>query len=294
MSATAPRDLLQKYMRWRRPVEIGAWIAAIGVNTLLNIRVVETDLARMGRPFDSWEPRVWEWTSTAMWLVLIPAIIAFERRVPLYIGVLRRNLPWHVAASIVVSIIHVAGMFSLRTAIYAAQGFRYNYGSLSSELVYEYLKDGRSYLLVLVIVGAYRLLLLRLQGEARLLEAPDAGPPVEPIERPERFLVRKLGKEFLVPTQEIDWLQSMGNYVNLRVHGRDYPLRATMSAIELRLDRARFVRVHRSYIVNLDRIAEIEPTEGGEARIKLTDGSVVPCSRRYRDQLRAGSASFPN
>src|SRR6185503_2211385 len=99
--------------------------------------------------------------------------------------------------------------------------------------------------------------------------------------------VRKLGREFLLPAREIEWTQAMGNYVNLRVRGRDYPLRSTMSAIEARLDPGCFVRVHRSYIVNLDHVAEIEPTDGGEARIKLKDGSVVPCSRRYRDELRA-------
>jgi DNA-binding LytR/AlgR family response regulator len=110
---------------------------------------------------------------------------------------------------------------------------------------------------------------------------------VEPIDRPERFLVRKLGKEFLLPANEIEWLQAQGNYVNLRVRSRDYPLRSTMAAIESRLDPAQFVRVHRSYIVRLDQVQEIEPTEGGDARITMKDGSVVPCSRRYRDELRS-------
>jgi DNA-binding LytR/AlgR family response regulator len=60
-----------------------------------------------------------------------------------------------------------------------------------------------------------------------------------------------------------------------------------MQAIEARLDPAKFTRVHRSYIVNLDEVAEIEPTDGGDARIKLKDGSFVPCSRRYREGLRS-------
>ena len=74
--------------------------------------------------------------------------------------------------------------------------------------------------------------------------------------------------------------------MNLRVRGRDYPLRTTMAAIEERLDPARFVRVHRSYLVNLDYLAEIEPLDTGDARLKLRDGAQVPCSRRYRAQLR--------
>ncbi len=56
------------------------------------------------------------------------------------------------------------------------------------------------------------------------------------------------------------------------------------------LDPARFVRVHRSHAVNLDRIREIEPTDGGDARLHLHDGSVVPCSRRYREALTGAAA----
>jgi DNA-binding LytR/AlgR family response regulator len=59
-----------------------------------------------------------------------------------------------------------------------------------------------------------------------------------------------------------------------------------MAAIESRLDPGRFVRVHRSYIVNLDCVLEIEPLESGDARAKMRDGSQVPVSRRYRDALR--------
>jgi len=106
------------------------------------------------------------------------------------------------------------------------------------------------------------------------------------VERPERFLVRKLGKEFLINAREIEWLQASGNYVNLHVRGRDYPLRATMASIEEKLDPARFVRVQRSYFINLDYLAEIEPLETGDARLTMQGGMKIPCSRRYRAQLR--------
>lgn len=129
--------------------------------------------------------------------------------------------------------------------------------------------------------------MLRLQGEARLLSAPDSGPPIEPIERPERFLVRKLGTEFLVAARDIEWLEAAQNYVNLHVRGRVYPLRSTMAAIQERLDPSRFVRVHRSYIVNLDFLAQIEPLDTGDARLVLKDGIRIPCSRRHRSALRA-------
>jgi DNA-binding LytR/AlgR family response regulator len=63
-----------------------------------------------------------------------------------------------------------------------------------------------------------------------------------------------------------------------------------MTAIQERLDPGRFVRVHRSYIVNLDFLEQIEPLDTGDARLLLKDGSRVPCSRRYRSALRPDQA----
>jgi LytTr DNA-binding domain len=281
-----PQDFLARYQPWKRWVEVGFWVGFFCLHAAFNTVTAMIEVSRSKLAFAAWEPAVWEWTSHLVMLALVPAILAFESRFPLYLGVLRRNLPWHLLGSVVISLMHVLAMVALRKALYATQGATYDFGNWPRELLYEYLKDVRSYAFILAFVSLYRLLLLRLQGEARLLDAPDDGPPVDTIERPERFLVKKLGKEFLLPAQEIEWLQAWGNYVNLRVRGHDYPLRSTMAAIEERIDPQRFVRVHRSYIVNVSEIVEIEPLEAGDARIRMKDGSSVPCSRRYRDRLR--------
>ena len=84
----------------------------------------------------------------------------------------------------------------------------------------------------------------------------------------------------------MEYLQASGNYVNLHLHTRDYPLRSTMAGIEPRMDPNRFVRVLRSYMVNLDLIKEIEPLDTGDTRILMKDGSLIPCSRRYRPALK--------
>jgi len=287
--ATDPRDFLDRFRPWRRSFEVGFWVFFFCLNAAFNTVTAIFDVERVSLSFARWEPAVWEWTSNLVLLALVPAVIAFDRRFPLYLGVLRRNVPWHFLASAGFSVVHVVTMVVLRKAIYATQGGHYAFGPWLQELFYEYLKDGRSYALILAMLYLYRQFLLRVQGEASLLQAPDAGPPVEPIERPERFLVKKLGKEFLLPAQDIEWMQAWGNYVNLRVRGRDYPLRSTMAAIEERVDPARFIRVHRSYMVNIGHVIEIEPLEGGDARIRLRDGSTVPCSRRYREELRRKS-----
>jgi hypothetical protein len=285
MTATPP-DLLMRYQPWRRIVEPGFWILLILIEALFNSWTDWIDVTRSGAGVAYWEPVTWEASSNIVVLGLIPVILAYERRFPLQWNLLKRNLPILFAGSIAFSLIHVGGMVLLRKLAYLTQGMDYRFGNVPKELFYEYLKDVRAYISVLAVALTYRFVLLRLQGEAKLLEAPDEGPPVEPLEQPERFLVRKLGKEFLLPAAEIESAQAWGNYVNLRVRGHDYPLRTTMAAIEQRLDPKRFVRVHRSYIANLDFVVEIEPLDSGDARAKLRDGSYVPVSRRYRDELR--------
>ncbi len=226
--------------------------------------------------------------SPAPGLALVPAQLAFERRFPFQPGTWLSCVPWHLLATVVYSLVHVSGMVALRHLIYEIAGSRYSFGDWPRELTYEYLKDVRTYAFILGVVYLYRLLLLRLRGEARLLVAPDAGPAVEAVDRPARFLVRKLRAEFLVPASDIEWLEAAENYVNLHVRGHVYPLRSTMTAIEDRLDPLRFVRVDRSYIVNLDFLERIEPLDTGDARLLLKDGTRIPCSRRYRHTLREG------
>ena len=267
------------FQRWRRPLEVGFWIAMAVINTVFNGAVAQIDNAHVA----PWEPWVWECSSSLLILALVPFVIAVERRWPFRVDSWRRSLPWHLLATIPFSLVHVIGMVALRKWAYAMAGWHYTFGA---HFGYEYLKDFRSYFLIIVLLCLSRLWLVRWQGEARLLAEPDAGQPAEPVERPERFLVRKLGREFLLNAREIEWLQAAGNYVNLHVRSRDYPLRTTMAAIEQRLDPERFVRVHRSYFVNLDCLAQIEPLETGDARLTLRDGATIPCSRRYRAALK--------
>jgi hypothetical protein len=284
---SAQPSLLERYLPYRKWAEPGYWIALLAIQCVVNSEIAIIDIQRGQPGFPIWKPVSWELSSHIVVLALIPLLIAFERRLPLTFATLRRNLPWHVLGTVVFCVLHVAAMVGLRKLMYGWMGETYDFGHWPRELFYEYLKDWRTYATVLLTVAGYRLLLLRMQGEARLFDRPDdEAPPVEPVERPDRFLVRKLGKEFLVAANDIEYLQASGNYVNLHVRGRDYPLRATMASIEPRMDPARFVRVHRSWMVNLDCIAEIEPLDTGDARVQMRDGTKVPCSRRYRAALK--------
>lgn len=276
------RFTYESFQRWRRPFELGFWPVFAVVNTAFNGVIAQMD----NRSIPPWAPWVWEVSSTIMILALLPALIAALRRWPIGWETWQQNVPRHVLCSLVFSLIHVEGMVLLRKLAYIAEGDHYDFGHWWVRFGYEYLKDVRTYFSIIAGISFYRFWVMRLQGEARLLDEPDVGPPLEPVEQPERFLVRKLGKEFLLAAREIEWLQASGNYVNLHVRERDYPLRVTMAGIEARLDAQHFVRVHRSYVVNLDFLVEIEPLETGDARLLMRDGIKIPCSRRYRAALR--------
>jgi hypothetical protein len=285
MPATA-NARLDRYLRHRRVWEIALWTAWWLLDAAANSVVVLMDIDRRDSRFDWWEPVVWEYSSALVLLALLPAVLAFDRRLPFRAETWRRALPAHLLATIPYSLVHVFGMVGLRHLAYGVAGYQYDFGDWPRELLYEYLKDVRTYAGVLIVIYLYRLLLLRLRGEARLLTAPDTGLPTEAIDRPNRFLVRKLGAEFLVAAHDIEFLEAAENYVNLHVRGRVYPLRSTMTAIQDRLDPGRFVRVHRSYIVNLEFLDQIEPLDTGDARLLLKNGARIPCSRRYRSALR--------
>lgn len=288
-----PSDAWSRFQPWRRTFEIGFWLLATLVNAVGNSITVLIDVRRSGLDYAAWEPVVWEWSSGLAWLALVPGVVWFTRRFPLYWDNWWRQLPWHLLASVVVSVLHVLAMVAMRTVAYRVQGDSYDFGPWLPNLGYEYLKDARSFLGMVVLIELYRLVLRRMQGEARLLDPSDEDVPAQPMERPERFLVRKFGRDFLVAARDIEWLQASGNYVNLHLRGRDYPLRSTMAGIEARLDPARFARIHRSFMVNLDQVVSIEPLDSGDARVHLRDGGQLPCSRRYRDALRVQVGSGP-
>jgi DNA-binding LytR/AlgR family response regulator len=291
------KNLYERYEPVRRYVEVAFWIVLMTLQAVFSTMVAIVDVRTRAVPRANWEVATWEGSSHLVLLLLVPALVAVERRLsPLVRTHVLRFVAWHAVASVVFSVIHVVGMFGLRALVYAMAGERYDFGGWASQWGYEYLKDVRVYASIVFGIWAYRLFMLRLQGEARVLDAPEAPAEPEPVEpetpqpaRPERFLVRTLRREFLIAATDIDWLQAEGNYVGLHVNGHDYLLRATLTDFLAQLDPVRFVRVHRSHAVNLGRIKEIEPLDGGDARLHMHDGTTVPCSRRHRDALRAGA-----
>lgn len=127
---------------------------------------------------------------------------------------------------------------------------------------------------------------LRLGGAFEHQSGSTKVPGPEPCAR-NRIAIRTPGHITIVRTEDIDWIEAADNYVNVHCGSETHLLRETMNTIELRLPPRQFQRVHRSAIVNIDRIKELQPWFRGDYRILLRDGTQLTLSRTYREQLEA-------
>ena len=102
-----------------------------------------------------------------------------------------------------------------------------------------------------------------------------------------RILVKDGEKEILLPVEKIDWVEAADYYCCLHSSGRSYMLRETISDLSERMDPRQFVRIHRSAIVNLDRIGEIYREGTAQGSVRLADGQMLKMSKTGRDRLFA-------
>jgi two-component system LytT family response regulator len=105
-------------------------------------------------------------------------------------------------------------------------------------------------------------------------------------DRPRRLPVKANGRIELVPLDQIEWIESEGNYVRLHQADRSHLVRETMNGIEARLDPSRFFRIHRSAIVNVSFIRDLRPWFTGEYIVRLRNGKELTLTRTHRDALR--------
>jgi two-component system LytT family response regulator len=110
--------------------------------------------------------------------------------------------------------------------------------------------------------------------------------------KPERLIVRSGGRIIFLRVEEIDWIEAADNYVCLHVGRESHLTRGTMASIEGRLDARKFLRIHRSTIVNLDRVRELAPLFHGDYAVRLRDGTELVLSRNYREKLQEPLGQF--
>ena len=273
----------QSAIRWRvRGWEIVFFAALVAAFATMNVFTTLANKQKDGIALSPWEPVVWELSSALLIWLLIPVIAWFNAQVLITSRSWKWTLPVHLLATVPFSIAHVAGMVGLRKLAYAAAGRGYEFGAPLADWIYEYRKDVVAYGIILAALCAFRI--YRLWLESQLSPGP-AEPDISSHSSIERLVVKKLNREFILNTGDIDRIESDGNYVTIHAQGTSYPLRDSLASLEKRLDPKRFARVHRGHIVNLDRVREIQPWDSGDYRILLKDGSCVNFSRRYRSRL---------
>ncbi len=103
----------------------------------------------------------------------------------------------------------------------------------------------------------------------------------------DRILVKSSGEIFFLKADEIDWIEAEGDYMKFHVAGKTHLMRETMARLEARLNPKQFIRIHRSTIVNADRLRKLSPSFAGEYAVILQDGTKLKLSRGYHERIAA-------
>jgi two-component system LytT family response regulator len=120
------------------------------------------------------------------------------------------------------------------------------------------------------------------------ISAPELSAAARPPEQKlERIVVKDGTKVHIIPIDKLDYVEAQDDYIALRSEKKNYLKQQTISSIETQLDTKKFVRIHRSYIVNLERIARIEPYTKDSRVAVLTDGTQLPVSRSGHAKLKS-------
>jgi hypothetical protein len=263
---------------WRVPA---IWAVLFTVSVITRSYVGAIDEARRGSSIGLGPTLVFEITSHLVVVALLPALYWLHRRWPLGGGLC--NLVIHAVAVVPFSVAHTAGMGALRLLWFnAVVGVPYAFPLTVDRLSYEFAKDVVSYLMLTTGIVALRYVLQR----APLAKPAPSQPAGDVL--PERFAVRRRGgTEVMVEVADIDWIEAAGNYAILHVGGDTFEIRSSLTKLEGELDPKRFVRVHKSHVVNIARVAEVTPWVSGDWRIRLQGGAEVNLSRRYRQRFEA-------
>lgn len=109
-----------------------------------------------------------------------------------------------------------------------------------------------------------------------------------------RLLVKSAGRLLLLLTEEIDIIETAGNYLRIKAGNETHLIRERLHHLESRLDPQRFVRIHRATIVNIEKVKALVPLGNGDHQVRLADGSSQTLSRTYRDDFfqRFGAAGL--
>jgi hypothetical protein len=282
---TSHLNTMNYFLNHRRRIEIAAVVLILLLFAATNASTEVIENIRDGDAADWSGAWARELSSAFALLILVPLLAITVERLELRIASLRQRLLWHIPGFLIFSLSHIGLFVLFREFFWASVGEDYSFGPLGLNLLYEMRKDLLAYLGLTTALYSYRFILTRLQGEAKFLASADgADSSDEPEHYRQQFLVKMLNREFLVKVDQIEWVRSASNYVLMNCGQRSYPMRQTLSRLAVQLDPNRFLRVHRTAIVNLDQVSELQ--EQGDLQLQLLSGATVPVSKTYLPQLK--------
>lgn len=273
---------------WLFYAAVAAISLAIGA---VNALSAAQDAARRGGVYDASAPLFWEMSSIVTIILVAPVLFIAVRRMRHISGWIVR-LGLALAAIIVFSTLHMAGMVGLRKALMLLAGGSYDFHFSAATLVYEFRKD---VITCLLIGGALWLIDSRREAQhAPSIATRRAG-------RTSAIWLRDGSTRIRIDPRDILSISSAGNYVEYAlVSGRTHLVRGTLAAEQARLTKFNIVRVHRTRLVNLSRVTGLKAGPNGDFELTLDTGQAISGSRRYRGAITsleahaADSVSVPN
>jgi len=258
--------------RLRSASEVAGWVALVAVLWGTDLMSKFSERRASGIAIDPFRLVSEQVTSAIAALVMVLFILQWLRLFPVKRDAWPRAVIGHTLGSVLFAFGHYALMVVMRIAWYALNEQSYIWREpFVANLIVEYQKDIKIYIGFVVLIVAYRNF-RRVRG----------GPLQDTANR---LLVQTGKGESVLRFDEIEYLEAARNYISVHANGREYVVRDTMANVQAKLSNGPFVRSHRSFIVNVDKIREIRTTDS-KLVIELISGASVPLSRGYRDEFR--------
>jgi two-component system LytT family response regulator len=279
----------EHFQKHKLGYEIVALFCYFGINATINATSVLMEAAReISASFQVWEPFVWEYSSALATLFAFPLIAWFMRTYPWNWQTTKSSFGRYIFAAISYGLLHVCLMVTMREFVYLLAASDYQFSNSIQQFLFEFLyelrKDVWSFCFFIATITLYRYMIAQWLGDAHSISnKPDKAIDCQQSELlASILLVKKLGKEFLIKTKNIEWVEACGNYANLHIENDIYPMRTTMSEFVLKSHIYGLIRVHKSFAVNVNSVHFIDPLPSGDGEIVMHSGKKIRLSRRYK------------
>lgn len=257
------------------------------VNGFINSTTVVMEYMRSDQmSVEMWEPFTWEFSSAIGSLLLVIVLTKWLQLYPWHWQRPALSIGQYSLMALAFSAAHIAFMILSRELVYALMGREYEfavgYEQWRFELIYELRKDIWSFVFFVIAIWGYRYIVAQWLGDAKEIGEDIPNEQQQTGKSSDLLLIKKLGREFLVDKNKIEWIEASGNYLNLYVGEDVFPMRATFKSFLAANAHLTFKRVHRSYAINLNFVDNLTLAKSGDGVIQLSSGKTVKMSRRYK------------